>query len=175
MSKHGWGNPPIDIEGNSPAAIGQASRAAHLASNWIIAIDAWDYRDTTLLAEMLRRHPVPAELRPVIAAIVSGERTQKAKAAVKLKIPAAHRLVVAGIYAEIKESVIDTTLGRKTIRDYHDIADARKIEVSELRREYQESARKFKSKWAETAGVSVETLENLYLELRDKIKNYPKI
>lgn len=175
MSKSDWGEPPIDLEGNKPAAIGSCPREVYLASNWIIAIDAWDYCDDSLLYEMLRRHPLPFELQPVIADIISGKRLQQRKAAAKQKIPAAHRMVVAGIYADLKESVVDATLQRKTLHDYHDTADERGIELAEMRRKLQESAKAFKLGIANDAGISKETLENLYDALREKIKNYPNI
>lgn len=170
-----WGKPPIDFDGNKPAALGKCSYEAYLASNWIIAIDAWDYCDSTILAEMLQRHPIPFELQPVIADIVTGKRKQNKKAAARLKIPAGHRLIIAGIYASLKGDVIDATLKRKTHHDYHDTAEQRGIEVSDYRRELQESGQQFKNEWAENAGISTETLENLYDDLREKIKNYPNI
>ena len=175
MSKSDWGKPPIDFEGNKPASLGHSSREAYLASNWIIAIDAWDYCDASILAEMLQRHPIPFELQPVIAEIVTGKRKQNRKAAAKLKIPAGHRLIIAGLYATLKEDVIDATLKRKTLHDYHDTAEQRAIEVSDYRRKLQEAGQRFKNELAENAGISTETLENLYEELRKKIKNYPNI
>lgn len=170
-----WGKPPIDFESNKPAFIGECSPGVHAASNWIIAIDAWDYCDPSLLGEILSRHPIPIELRPVIASIITGERKQNKRAAAKIKIPAGHRLIIAGLYATLKEDVIDATLKRTTLHDYHDTAEQRGIEVSDYRREVQEDGQKLKNEWAESAGISTETLENLYLELRKKIKNYPNI
>lgn len=170
-----WGKPPIDFKSNKPASIGECSPEVSAASNWIIAIDAWDYCDPTLLGEMLSRHPIPPELRPVIASIITGERKQNKRAEAKLKTPAGHRLIWAGIYAELKEGVIDATLARRTIPDYHETADKMGIEVIDLQKRYRERAKEFDSKMAELAGVSVETLKSTYLELRNKIKNYPNI
>lgn len=170
-----WGAPPIDFEGNTPAALGACSPEAYRASNWIIAIDAWDYCDASILVEMLKRHPIPFELQPVIADIVTGKRKQNRKAAVKLKIPAAHRLIYTGIYNDLKDSVIDATLRRETIHDYHDAADQRGIEIIDYRRDLQESGKSFKSEYADLAGISTETLENLSEELRAKMENYPNI
>ncbi len=178
-----WGKPPIDFEGNKPASLGHCSREAYLASNWIIAIDAWDYCDASILAEMLQRHPIPFELQPVIAAIVTGKRKQNKKAAAKLKIPAGHRLIAAGLYATLKESIIDSLLGRKNIvemngriwGDYHTMADEKGIEIIEMRRQIQESGREVKAELADAAGISTETLESLYEDLREKLKNYPNI
>ena len=178
-----WGEPPIDFEGNKPASLGHCSREAYLASNWIIAIDAWDYCDASILAEMLQRHPIPFELQPVIAAIVTGKRKQNRKAAAKLKIPAGHRLIAAGLYATLKESIIDSLLDRKNIveingriwGDYHTMADEKGIEIIEMRRQIQESGREVKAELADAAGISTETLENLYEDLRGKLKNYPNI
>lgn len=170
-----WGKPPVDIEGNKPAPMGDCSHAVKLASNWIVAIDAWDYCDPSILQAMLRRHPVPFELQPVLADIISGERPQNKKGADKLKIPAGHRMIVAGIYAELKEGVIDATLARKSIPDYHATADNLGIEVADYRRKIQTKARKFKKDVADSAGIGTQTLENLYSDLREKIKNYPNI
>lgn len=183
MSKPDWGKPPIDFEGNKPASLGHCSREAYLASNWIIAIDAWDYCDASILAEMLQRHPIPFELQPVIADIVTGKRKQNRKAAAKLKIPAGHRLIAAGLYATLKEDIIDNLLDRsdpveingRIWGDYHYMAEERKIEVIEMRRQIQESGRELKAEVADAAGISIDTLENLYEDLREKLKNYPNI
>lgn len=168
-------NTPIDFEGNAPAALGDCSPEAYKASNWIIAIDAWDYCDPSLLNEMLNRHPIPFELQPVIADIITGQRKQNKKAAAKLKIPAGHRLIYAGLYADLKSNIIDATLQRKTLFDYHDTADNKGIEVKALQKIYREGAKEFESEWANIAGISIETLKSIRLDLSRKIKNYPNI
>jgi hypothetical protein len=174
MSKSKWGKPPIDLEGNNPAAIGPASRAAYLASNWIIAIYAWDYCDASLLSEMLKRHPIPFELQPVIADIVSGGRCQKTKGVANQKIPAGHRMVLAGLYLMLKNDVVDAAL--KTPSVYQAAADERKIDdYGVMRRELQGIAADFKKGWAQDMGITVDTLDNMCDVLRLKIKNYPKI
>ena len=170
-----WGKPPIDFENNNPAAIGECSHEVSLASNWIIAIDAWDYCDASLLDKMLRRHPVPVELRPIIADIVTGNRNQNKKAAAKLKIPAGHRLIYAGLYADLKSNIIDATLQRKTLFDSHDTAANKGIEVKDLQKIYREGAKEFESEWANLTGISIETLKSIRLDLSRKIKNYPNI
>lgn len=170
-----WGKPPIDFKNNNPASIGECSPEVGAASNWIIAIDAWDYCDPSLLGEMLSRHPVPAELRPIIADIITGKRKQNKRAAAKLKTPAGHRLIWAGIYAELKQGVFDAILAHRTTHDYHDKAGEMGIEPVELQSIYRDRVRKFDAEMAELLGVSVETLKNTYLELRNKIKNYPNI
>jgi|SRR5690554_3738985 len=175
-NKANWGKVPIDVKGNKPAATGKTKNIpAYLASNWIIAIDAWDYCDSNLLEQMLNKHPLPFELQPVMAEIISGKRVPNKKAAAKLKVPAGHRLVIAGLYAELKESVIDAVLQRKTLTDYHDTAESLRIEVHEYQSELQKSAREFKEEWALNAGISTKALENLYYELKEKLKNYPNI
>lgn len=178
-----WGEPPIDFENNRPAELGvDMPRSVYLNTNWIIAIDAWDYCDPSLLTEMIKRHPIPFELQHVIAEIISGSRKQNRKAAAKLKIPAGHRMIYAGLYAELK-SVIDGPLERsnavmidgKVFSDYHVMAEDRGLEIEEMRRAIQASGRRFKHRWASIAGVSVETLDNIYGDLKRKIKNYPHI
>ena len=176
MSTDKWRKPPLDLEGNEPMELGiDCPREVYLNSNWIAAVDAWDYCDGSLLEEMLRRHPIPFELQPVIADIVSGQRPQNKKAAAKLKIPAGHRMCVAGLYATLKASVIDATLQRKTLHDYHKMADSMGIEVIDYKRQLESSAREFKKEVAELAGISTETLDNLLDELKLKINNYPQI
>lgn len=167
--------PPIDFENNEPATLGPCSREVYLASNWIIAIDSWDFCDPEPLALMLRKHPIPNELRSIIADIVSGTRKPNKRAAAKLKFPAAHRLLMAGLYRTIKHDVCDATIQRRTLHDYHETADARGIEVIELRNQYLEAAKKFKSKWASNMGIGIEALDNLCDALDRKIKNYPNI
>ncbi|APR65684.1 hypothetical protein CN03_01370 [Thalassolituus oleivorans] len=167
--------PPIDFEGNQPAELGPCSRAAYLASNWIIAVDSWDYCDPKPLGLMIQKHAVPEELRHVISDIIVGKRKQNKKAAAKLKSPAAHRLLSAGIYRGLKHDVIDATLQRKTLHDYHDKADDMGIEVIELRKIYLSESKKFQEKWATNMGMGVEAFQDLVSYLDDKIKNYPNI
>ncbi|WP_150298863.1 hypothetical protein [Pseudomonas profundi] len=176
MNLDNWGPHPVDLENNQPAELGfDMAPSVYKNTNWIVAIDAWDHCDSSILEEMLKRHPLPFELQPVIAGIVSGARKQRRKAAAKLRVPAGHRMFVAGLYAELKRSVIDTTLKRKSCNDYHDVADAKGIEVAEYRKELLRYAADFKNEWAENAGISVETLDNMVDEIKLKIKNYPKI
>ncbi|MBQ0834451.1 hypothetical protein [Marinobacter sp.] len=180
MKSLDWGQSPVDVKGNTPLfvdllEVSEANAAAYQAGNWIAAVDAWDYCDGTLLEEMLRRHPIPFELQPVIANIVSGKRTQKRKAAARLKVPAAHRMYFAAWYAHYKRNTIDAGLMRRLIPDYHEIADRDGKEVAEMREELLQAAREFKSEIADHAQISVETLENLYETLMKKIKNYPEI
>lgn len=165
----------IDFEGNAPAELGPCSREAYLASNWIIAIDSWDYCDPEPLNLMIQKHPIPEELRPVIANIITGKRKQNRKAAAKLKCPAAQRLLNAGIYRMLKHDVINATLQRKTLYDYRDKADEMGIEVIELRKIYQSESKKRQEKWATNMGMGVEAFQDLVLYLDDKIKNYPNI
>lgn len=167
--------PPIDFEGNEPAELGPCSREVYLASNWIIAIDSWDYCDPEPLNLMIQKHPLPEELRPVIADIITGKRKQNRKAAAKLKCPAAHRLLSAGMYRMLKHNVINATLQRKTLHDYHDKADEMGVEVIELRKIYQSKSKEFQEEWATGMRMGVEAFQDLVLYLDDKIKNYPNI
>lgn len=167
--------PPVDFENNEPAGLGPCSREVHLASNWIVSIDAWDFCDPKPLELMLKKHPIPEELRFIIADMVTGKRKPNKKAAAKLKFPAAHRMVVAGIYRELKANVCDATLKRTKLHDYHQTAEKMGIEVIELKQSYLESARKFKSEWANNMGISTEALDNICDALSDKIKNFPNI
>lgn len=180
MSQPDWGKPPIDFERNLPLfvdllEVGEDDAPAYRASNWIMAIDAWDYCDASLLTEMLKRHPIPFELQPVMADIASGERKQNRKAAARLKVPAGHRMYFAAWYAKYKRNTIDAMLCRRSINDYHDLAELEGKEVADMRAELLKLAQQFKKEIAEEAGISTETLENLYEELRKKIKNYPNI
>ena len=167
--------PPIDVENNQPAELGPCSRSVYLASNWIVSIDAWDLDDPELLGIMLKNHPVPVELRPVISDIVLGIRKPNKRAAAKLKCPAGHRLILAGIYRMLKHDVTDSTLKRKTLHDYHSTAAEKGIEVIDLKKQYLEAARNLKSEWASEMGLGTEALDNLCAALESKIKNYPNI
>ncbi|WP_417500579.1 hypothetical protein [Marinobacter sp.] len=177
MNSSRWGKPPIDTKGNKPVDFGiDMPREVYLNSNWIAAVDAWDYCDGTLLAELISNHPIPIELRPVIADIVSGIRKQKPKAAAKLKIPAAHRMVFAGIYSEIRSGVLEDLKDRKTIHpSFEDLAYERKLDDGELRRHIEIRMKKYDKEIAGLAGISVPALRGLFNHFKRKINNYPKI
>jgi hypothetical protein len=182
MTAVDWGKSLVDVKGNTPLFVdllevseSEENVRAYQAGNWIAAVDAWDYCDESLLSEMLRRHPIPFELQPVIANIISGKRPQKTKAAAKLKVPAAHRMYFAAQYADFKRNIIDVRLVRQFIPDYHELAEREGKEIAEKRSELFQAAGEYKTEIACLADISVETLENLYDALREKIKNYPDI
>lgn len=178
MTKPNWGKSPVDVKHNKPLfvdllSITDENAAAYGASNWIAAVDSWDYCDGSLLEEMLRRHPVPFELQPVLADIVSGRRTQNTKA--RPSVPAAHRMYFAAWYANYKRNTIDARLRPNAFPSYHELAEREGKEVIEVIRDMQKNAKKFKKGIASHAEISVDTLENLYELLIKKIKNYPDI
>ena len=169
-----WRKSSVNLENNRPIMLGECTPEVRAASNWIAAIDAWDYCDPSLLGEMLRRHALPIELQPIIAGIVTGERKQNTKA--RLNIPAQHRLSVIGMYASARKEFVDVMLDRKGRRgDYHDTADRLGVEVDDLRKEYLKHAREFKQGWADMIEVSTEVLDARYRERKQIIKKYPNI
>lgn len=141
---------------------------------WIASIDAWDYCDSKPLAEMVVNHAVPVELRHVLASIVSGERKQNKRGAAKLKIDADQRMLVAASFLSLLQ-IPEGVLGKRTQPSYFEIADEKGIEYIDLHRKYERYVKTMYSRIACAAGVSVETLENLLRELKEKINKYPNI
>ncbi|MFC1777023.1 hypothetical protein ACFL3I_06755 [Pseudomonadota bacterium] len=149
---------------------------------WVVAIDAYDYNDREPLALLLESEPVPDELRPVIVAIESGDRKPNLKAAVKLKIPANERMKIAGTISAVL-MLIDTLKFEAIDESVNDLSGVSMLaeqvdsirEPAEIMRELEYKSRKVIAESAEQLGVSVETIENLLRQLRQKMERYPNI
>lgn len=165
----------IDTKNNPAVAMGEYSFSP-ISNNfcWVAAIDAWDYCNPTPLSEMILNHPIPVELRHVLASIASGERKQNKRGAAKLKIDADQRMLIAASFLSLLVIPKAVLSGRTHIK-YSDVADREGVEPIELRRKYDAYVRKMYSKIAASAGISVESLENLVRDLREKANRYPNI
>lgn len=148
--------------------------------DWVCAIDAFDYNDREPLTELVKREPVPEELRPIIAEIVRGSRTPNLKAAAKLKIPAAERMKIAGSVSTVL-GLIDTlkfdAIDDPTISARGASAFSERFgrEPNEIIRELEAKARDVIEWAAGELGVSKETVESLLRDLRRKAKVFPNL
>jgi len=148
--------------------------------NWVCAVDAWDYGDGSLLANLITsEEQVPLEFKQVLGDIISGARKQlSAKAAIKLEVPAAERMRTA-VMLSILFFLIDAQKHGKVehkfsypqfVSEYDDVKPKDTEEVIDWldenkRGAIQDAANKF--------NVSSETIENLVRELRKKAKKWP--
>lgn len=181
--------PPIDFAENETSWVAKEYLArsenewkACCAANWIIAIDSWDLCDPRILELMIKTHPIPEELREIIADITSGARTPNKRAAAKLQFPAAHRLVLASLYLELKQTCLNVIkpenqkwFRENRLKTLSDIADDNGVEVIEQRKYYMDRLKEFRQKWAGNMKISPERLDDYCDELKQKIKNYPNI
>lgn len=149
---------------------------------WIVAIDAYDFADPDPLARLLRGpDPIPPEVQPVLADIVAGSRPPNRKAAAKLKVPAAERMkvagsvsVIAGLVDVLKRSDLNDSAGNPV--QGPEMAAARDgVETIDKIRKLEGVARKQIASAARDFGVSVETIENLLRDLRQKIEKFPTL
>lgn len=145
--------------------------------HWIAALDAFDYCDPEPLEQLLRGdETIPPEVRSALADILGGKRKPNKKAAAKLKVPATERMKIAGSISAVL-SVIDVikyggTDG--TFRRALEIAaERRRREPVEVLRSLEAEARNFVAESAAELGVSVETIEVLLRDLREKIRKFP--
>lgn len=165
----------IFTDSNRPVSLGSyGNREIEDKFNWIAAIDSWDFCDPTPLKEMILRHPIPPELLPIIADIVSGERKPKTKAAAKLLVPANQRIVLASVMLSLR-SIPEDILNKRTSPNYDDVANEKGIEPSELIHEYRKTLKRLDKRFTEITGVSAGTVRNIINDLKDKIKKYPKL
>jgi hypothetical protein len=136
---------------------------------WVVAIDAWDYGFSGFLAEKIRTEPIPEELRPIIADIVSGQRKLNKRRIAKSKIEAERRMLLASelsCWLRAVEWLKTEASG---------IADKEGIEPIDVTRRFEAKARKELERRAAEHGVSVETIENLLRDMRAKLANYPNV
>lgn len=168
------------------SAVNFPSMSAEMMSewSWVCAIDAFDYCQPEPLAELIRSEPIPQNLRPVIASIVTGQRQPNKKAAAKLKLPADERLRIAGSLSTvlalieiIKHGAVDPSLpGLRGVNMLSDCLERGKgREPVEILRELEAEARQVIEDTAKQFNVSVETIENLLRDMRRKIADYPNV
>lgn len=154
---------------------------------WIIAFDAFDYGDSGPLEEVLRsEQPIPPEIRPTLAEIVSGRRRPNLKAAAKLKVPASERMKIAGALSTVLGLIdsfkfdehYDLAFGLDAKiqgRLYNIQADKDGVDPSGVIRHLEAEAANIIQETARDLEVSNETIENLLRDLRKKIREYPNI
>ena len=143
-------------------------------TNWIAAIDSWDYCDPIPLGEMIKNHGIPDELRPVLSAIVTGERKQNNKAG-SGKIKPSQRMIIADTYLHIRQ-IPNAILSKRTRPTYEEIADQKgDVDVIDLVNKYRAAQRKYDLKVRNMLRVSERTLKALVSEFKLKIKNYPNL
>lgn len=144
---------------------------------WTVALDAWDFCDPSLLTELVLLKEIPIEFKQALSDIVAGKRKPNKKAATKLKIPAKERMKIAGSIS-VNCGIIDifkfdanypegkgvVGIGAMQGREPVDILRELEAEQVELIREA-----------AKDLNVSVETIENLLRDMRNKIKLWPAV
>jgi hypothetical protein len=137
---------------------------------WIKAIHAHDFGDSAPLAAMvISEANIPANVREVLAAIVSGKRVPKAKSIKHLKIKGTDRLAAARfalMYAQIHQRVKN---------EAQDAAEREAAEPADLIKRYDSAYRNWQKKVYEQYGIGKETLGDLRRELERLIKEWPRL
>lgn len=143
--------------------------------DWVIALDAWDYCDPKPLSELVKSVPIPLEFLQAVSEIIEGKRKPNKKAAAKLKIPASERMKIAGslslilsIVDKLKHDVIYPE-GKGVIG----IGAEQRREPIDVMRELELEQRQAIIEASNELNVSVETVENLLRDLRQKINSWP--
>ena len=163
----------------------------HATLYWIAALDAYDFGEPEPLSCMIESDdPIPEELRPALANIISGKRPPNKRAAAKLKMKPWDRMMVAftvsailGLIDAIKQNSIvkvedmnDNDLNTlEVIRSLDLWADHEAQEMIDSIRFLEGLQRRVVARMAHGTGVSVETIENVVRDLRRKIENYPDV
>ena len=139
---------------------------------WFNAVCSWDWGDHAPLSELFQTEPTPPEFHQAVDDILSGVRIRKRNWK-KSKLPAAERLNIAAVVAEVVE--LCRILKTETFEGLEYFADRRGKEPIELVRELEGSARYAKENAAEQLNVSVETVENLLRDYRARIDRWPVV
>ena len=152
------------------------------AWTWVVAIDAYDYNHRQPLADLVASEPVPDELRPIVAAIIAGDRKPNLRGAAKLKLPAAERMQIAAslmavmeIVDTLKYEAIDITGTEPDLRGASMFEIVKGGTAGGIMRHLEGEAKRAVEIATDQYGVSVETIENLLRDLRSKMKAYPNI
>ncbi|MCD1590375.1 hypothetical protein K7H13_06335 [Qipengyuania citrea] len=138
---------------------------------WSGAMVAFDYCDPKPLSDLVASEPVPDKLRPVIAAIISGERKPDKRKAAHSKVDAAERFRAGAVLAAVLNTIDDMNHPAITgpAADRMGIEPRQAIDRLNMYREraYQVVEDAF--------GVSRETVENLARDYRKKVRNWPDV
>ena len=72
-------------------------------------------------------------------------------------------------------SIPEDVISRKNSRDYFDIANELGVEPIELLNQYRKSLKELDQDFVNITGLSLSSIQNLTLDLKNKLNNYPKI
>lgn len=145
-------------------------------SEWIIAIDAWDYGKPDHLARLISETAIPDELRGIVSAIVSGQRDQKLRSASKMKVPADKRMLIAAYWLSVEEMFSACMSASQLSSRMAELGADWPFEDVDVRKEKDTARREFKENYASYLGLNeVRPLQDLGKELTEKIKSYPNI
>lgn len=146
--------------------------------HWIWALYAWRSGSAEILERMIISHPIPVELRPVIAEIITGKQRQNTKgksnlAEIKHGFYLVKLISMAGFLRGLSdyELLLDPKAGRNT----HTISDEKGIEVREVRVQIEKDKKDFIKFYADSLGISVETLGKWKQELVNMLDDYPNV
>jgi hypothetical protein len=147
---------------------------------WFAAVWSFDYGDPAPLAELIRAGDVPIEFRVAVADIAQGIRKPNLRAAAKAKIPASERAKLAAsisVILGLRDSIKFRALGpNESLRPGAvSVGDYCQQEPIEVMREADERGREIMLMAAEEFRVSLETIENLMREARDRLSRWPVV
>lgn len=138
---------------------------------WSGAMVAFDFCDSSLLADLVANEPVPRDLRPVIAAIISGERKPNRKKAAASKVDAAERFHAGAVVCAVMDLIDDLNHSAVT----GPAADRMGIEPIEAVNRLNRHREKAYQVAQDSLGVSRETVEDLVREYRKKVQDWPNV
>lgn len=137
---------------------------------WIKAIHAYDFGDSAPLAALvLSEADIPANVREVLADIVSGKRVPKAKSLAHLKIKGKDRLAAARfalMYSQIYQRIKNETQTQ---------ADRECMEPVEVIERTDRAYSVWQKRVYEQYGIGGDTLADLRRELERLIEKWPRL
>jgi predicted DNA-binding protein (UPF0251 family) len=138
---------------------------------WSGAMVAFDYCDPKPLSDLVASEPVPDKLRPVIAAIISGERKPDKRKAAHSKVDAAERFRIGAVLAAVLDTIDDMNHPAITgsAADRMGIEPRQAIDRLNM---YREKAYQVAE---ENLGVSRETAKKLARDYRKKVQDWPDV
>lgn len=137
---------------------------------WFEAVYEWDWGDPGLLVALIKTEQIPPEFQIAVANIIEGVRKRHKYG--RSAIPAQERMQVARFAMELSE------LGeafRSDSKEIHRVSDKIKSEPIETIHATQAAIRNKISSLAMSAGVSIETMKNLRLDLQARINRWPVV
>ncbi len=142
--------------------------------DWVVAFYAYDWGDPSALAFMIGfTREVPPECIDALAAVVAGERPRRRKSKLPRSLAMRYAAKLSDVLGTLDRYRHDITFADEEGKGLVAIASRRGEEPQDVSQWLANERATIMKQAADDLGVSVETVEELLRDMRDRIKRWP--